>query len=622
VPNELQLSDVLSEFARTMVTDFPIQGILDRLVERIIEVLPVSGAGVTVISVGARPHDVAASDATAMQFEKLQAELGEGPGLEAYLTGEAVAVADLDDERRFPTFARRALAEGLAAVFTFPLRHGDSQLGALDLYRGTPGPLDAAAMGAAQTLADVAAAYLLNARARSDLLEASVRSRESSLHDPLTGLPNRVLFLERLEHAVLRSRGTGRMVAVLFADLDRFKAVNDAHGHRVGDELLIAVAQRLAGALRPGDTLGRMSGDEFVILCEDLGETSEADLIAARVGARLDLPFVLDDAEIALTASVGIAFSGYGYGDHLPEQILDGADTAMYLAKRNGGGHRLLDLREHHPADHRSSLTEDLSWAVSKGQLRLVHQPIVGTGDGRIVGVEALLRWAHPTMGTISPTTFVPVAERNGLIRDIGRWALIRACADRSRWMARRSPEPLGLYVNVSVHQLMAPNFVTTVAAVLADTGTEARAVTLEVTESAFIQDGARALVVLGALKDLGVSLALDDFGTGYSSLSHLNRFPIDVVKVDQSFVADLATNRTTRAIVAAVIDLSHTLGMTVIGEGVETAEQQELLATLGCDSCQGFHLARPMSADDMDGTIRAWVPGSVPGTPPFAASP
>jgi diguanylate cyclase (GGDEF)-like protein len=364
---EEQLSHVLSEFARTMVTDFPIQAILDHLAKRIVDVLPITAAGVTLISPGTDPRYVAASDESALRFSELQTELGEGPCLAAYHTGLAVSVPDLRYEARFPTFAPRAIEAGLVAVFTFPLRNGnDHQLGALDLYRDTPGPLDAATMDAAQTLADVAAAYLLNAQARADLRDSSDRSREMALHDPLTGLPNRTLLLERLDHAVLRGRRSGKMAAVLFADLDRFKLVNDLYGHSVGDELLVAVAQRLSAALRSGDTLARISGDEFVILCEDLDGPAHVDAIAARIGAAVAAPFVLSAAEVDMTASVGIAFSGRG--EELSEKLLQEADTAMYQAKRKGGArHQIVDLREQHLADQRARLERDLRGAPARG---------------------------------------------------------------------------------------------------------------------------------------------------------------------------------------------------------------------------------------------------------------
>ena len=273
---ERRLSDVLSEFARTLVTDFPIQAILDHLVVRIVDVLPISAAGVTLITPGANPRYIAASDDSAMRFEQLQTELGEGPCLIAFEKGEAVAIPDLRADDRFPRFAPRAVEAGLAAVFTFPLRQGSHQLGALDLYRNSSGPMSDGAMTAAQTLADVTAAYLLNAQARDALRDSTERARESALHDALTGLPNRILLVQRLIHAMLRCRRSEKLVAILFADLDHFKVINDTYGHHVGDELLIAVAERLTALLRPGDTLARLAGDEFIILCEDLDNTSQA----------------------------------------------------------------------------------------------------------------------------------------------------------------------------------------------------------------------------------------------------------------------------------------------------------------------------------------------------------
>jgi diguanylate cyclase (GGDEF)-like protein len=604
MPSDRQLSDVLQEFARTLLTDFPIQGILDHLVLRIVDVLPVTGAGVALMSPGAGPCYVAASDASAMRYEALQTELGEGPGVEAYQTGESVLVSDLRDEWRFPTFAPRALGVGLGAVFTFPLHNGTERLGALDLYRDTPGRLGSAEIDAAQTLADVASAYLINARARADLRDSSDLCREAALHDPLTGLPNRILLLERLEHAVLRAGRSGATAAILFADLDRFKQVNDLYGHSVGDELLVAVAERLRAALRPGDTLARLSGDEFVILCEDVDGAAHADDIAARVGAELSAPFLLSVAEVTTSASVGIAFSGPG--DQLSEQLLEDADTAMYQAKRKGGArHQIVDLRERRVADERTSLEHDLRGASERGELWMEYQPIVETGTGRVRGVEALLRWAHPLLGPVRPDVLVPIAERSGLITEIGRWVLEQACSDRRRWRHKRRADDITIAVNVSAHQLMSSDFATTVASVLCETGTDPRLVTLEVTESVFVRDSERALVVLAALKRLGVTLALDDFGTGYSSLNYLQHFPIDVVKIDQSFVANLGIDAASHAIVASVVELAHMLGMRVVAEGVEHARQHDRLASLGCDSCQGYYFARPMPADDLVALIR-----------------
>jgi diguanylate cyclase (GGDEF)-like protein len=621
VPDEQQLSDVLSEFARTLVTDFPIQGILDHLVERIVEVLPVSAAGVTLIAPGADPRYVAASDGSALRYEKLQTQLGEGPCLAAYHTGEAVAVADLREDGRFPRFAPLAVDAGLIAVFTFPLRNGDSRLGALDLYRSTPGLLDAATMKAAQTLADVAAAYLINAQARAELRDSSERSRETALHDSLTGLPNRVLMLERLDHAVLRGRRSGKAAAVLFVDLDRFKGINDVYGHSVGDKLLVAVAERLSAVLRPGDTLARMSGDEFVILCEDLDGKAHVAEIAARIGNAIAAPLVLSGHQVDITASVGIAFAGPG--DQLSEQLLEDADTAMYQAKRKGGArHQIVDLREQNLASQRAGLERELRGAPGRGELRTEYQPIVDTSDGRVMGVEALVRWAHPTRGLVTPAVLIPLAEQSGLIAEIGLWVLEQACPDRHRWQNRHHTDELTMSVNVSAHQLMASDYVAIVAAVLSQTDTDPNMMTLEMTESVFVQDGERALVVLSELKRLGVKLALDDFGTGYSSLNYLKQFPIDIVKIDQAFVADLVHDPASNHIVAAVVELAHKLDMTVVAEGVETAEQHHRLASLGCDACQGYYFAYPMPADNLDDLMRQNITrGTVhlPAIPPAA---
>lgn len=601
---DVELSGVLTEFARTMITDFPIQAILDRLVERIVEVLPVTAAGVTLISGGPRPRYVAASNRAALRFEQVQRDLGEGPCVEVYRTGQPVVVPDLSEDDRFARFAARASQEGLAGVFTFPLRHGGGQLGALDLYRDTPGALDDATMDAAQTLADVASAYLLNAQARTDLFASQALLRDNALHDGLTGLPNRVLLVERLEHALLRGRRSRRMLAVFFVDLDKFKEVNDVHGHQVGDEVLVAVAKRMRSLVRPGDTVARLSGDEFVIVCEDLDGTAEVGMIAERLDAELSRPFVVAGSELAISASVGIAFSG---DDHIPEQVLHHADTAMYRAKRSGGArHEILDLRETREPSVQTDMAHDLGGARTRNELRLAYQPILtSAATGRAVGVEALLRWEHPNFGTLTPAMFLPRAERSGLITDIGRWVLQRACTDRALWAADIGTATVGMSLNVSAHQLMTPGFAATVAKVLGETNTDPGSLTLEVTEEAFIQDGRRALIVLSHLKDIGVSLALDDFGTGYSSLSHLRHFPIDMVKMDPSLVADITTNMTSHAIVAAVIELAHSMRMTVTAEGIETGEQHRVLDALGCDTVQGHHFARPMPIEDLCEWIR-----------------
>jgi diguanylate cyclase (GGDEF)-like protein len=596
---ESELAEVLSDFARTMVTDFPIQAILDQLVRRIVEIMPVTGAGVTLIAPDREPRFIAASNGAAMRFEQLQTELAEGPCLAAYHTGEAVSVPNLRTDERFGRFCTEASEAGLAAVFTFPLRHGSSRLGALDLYRDVPGALSPESMSAAQTLADVASAYLLNAQARADLQDTANRSREASLHDPLTGLANRALMIERLEHASQRGRRSHKPMALFFVDLDHFKEVNDTHGHQIGDELLIAIAERMTEAMRPGDTIARISGDEFIILCEDLDAPAQAERILVRLDALFDIPFSLSGSELTVTASIGTAVTTSG--DKAPEQLIHHADLAMYQMKRRAIGVRNgFNVTEPNvPADP-ESLVGTLSGALERGEFRLDYQPIVNTVTGRLTGVEALLRWMHPSRGLIPPMLVIPLAEQSGQIVEIGRWVLSQAWADRRTWEGGRE-DGIAVSVNVSAHQFMAAGFVDMVAAVLLSGVADPRLLTLEVTEGVFIQDAERAVIVLKTLKDIGVTLALDDFGTGYSSLTQILSYPVDTIKVDRTYIADLAPDTTSETLVTAVVDLAHGLGMTVVSEGVETLDQYNELARLGADECQGFYFARPMPAHSIN---------------------
>jgi diguanylate cyclase (GGDEF)-like protein len=381
----------------------------------------------------------------------------------------------------------------------------------------------------------------------------------------------------------------------MFVDLNRFKEVNDTHGHQVGDELLVAVAQRLAGLLRPGDSVARLSGDEFVILCEDIAGAASVEALAVRLDAELCRPFDLSGIKVTVSASIGIAFTGQGTNS--PEELLVDADRAMYQSKRDRvDAGEVLDLRQVRLSRDHAGLARGLSGAIGRKELHLEYQPIVDSSDGSIIGVEALLRWTHPTHGPIFPSVFIPFAERSGHIINLGRWVLEQACADRQIWQ-QSSAADITMWVNVSVHQLMAPGLVQTVARALSSTSTDPSLLTLEVTESVFVRDAQRALVVLEELKQIGVKLALDDFGTGYSSLGHLDTMPIDTVKVDQSFVARLTDRPGSRDIVGAIIGLAHGLGMGVIVEGVETAEQRAEVTELGSDLCQGFYFAKPMVA-------------------------
>ena len=603
------LSSVLSEFAHTMLTDFPIQSILDTFVQRVVELLPVTGAGVTLIAPGEAPRYVAASDPAALRFEQLQAELGQGPCMTAYESGHAVAVPDLRDEARFPLFAHGALEAGLAAVFTFPLRHGAGRLGALDLYRGTPGPLGDAELRTAQVLADVASAYLLNAQAREDALAVSEQFRDRAVHDALTGLPNRALLEQRLEHAAQRASRSHTAAAVLFADLDRFKRVNDTYGHAVGDLLLVAVAHRLSALLRPGDTLARVSGDEFVVLCEDLASPSDVEALARRVDGAFAEPFELGDLTLLTSASVGVAYCGPG--EDVTYQLVVDADSAMYEAKRRGRAAHVLDLRRGAAPAPEQGLARDLRAALAADGLALAYQPVVATGDGRVVGVEALLRWDHPVRGPVPAERAVEAAEATGFVVELGRWVLERACAARASWLAEHPDRPLDLWVNVSVLEVLDAGFGAGLGAALARTRTDPRALVLEVTEGTFIEDRARAAAVLGEVRGRGVRVALDDFGTGWSSLDLLRTLPVDAVKVDRGFVTDLGRVPAAGAVLVAVAGLAATLGLVAVAEGVETPLQQAQLAAMGCGLAQG-HLYAPAMSEAAVGALLSARPSSV----------
>jgi len=523
------LSSIVSEFT-TMAADIPVERVLDELVSRIVGVLPIDAAGAIAGPLGSGLLLVAGSDDEALRFQHVHNDLTASPSRPsrwARQSGEPVAVPDLTQTQRFVEFAEAARRHELSAVFTFPLRHGDRQLGALDLYRRNIGPLSSDSLAIAQTLADIAAAYLLNAQLRSDLVDAAALSVDAALHDPLTGLPNRALILDRLDHAIARSRRSGDVSAVFLLDIDRFKAVNDMFGHSVGDELLVAVATRIAGLLRPGDTLARSTGDEFVILCEGFEEPAAAASVINRLEFGLRSAFgVHDGLDLSVTLSGGIAFTDAGIRS--AEEILHLADLAMFREKQRGGdGFRVFDRHTDTVPEREATLERDLRGALQRAELSTVYQPIVSTVDGRLSGFEALLRWYHPTRGSVPPAMVIPVAERSSSIVEIGDWVLKQAWAERRRWQLQLPHADLAMSVNVSTRQLMSRGYADDLDAALTDLGADPRLLILEITESVFVSDSDRAVIVLNELKDIGVRLALDDFGTGYSSLSYLRQFPL-----------------------------------------------------------------------------------------------
>jgi diguanylate cyclase (GGDEF)-like protein/PAS domain S-box-containing protein len=418
-------------------------------------------------------------------------------------------------------------------------------------------------------------------------------------HDPLTDLPNRAYFLERVAQALTRARADADYrFAVLFLDCDRFKVVNDSLGHAAGDRLLKEVAERLRTCVRPLDVVARFGGDEFTLLLEDVASPSGVEEAAQRIRESFTLPFVLDGQKVSVMASIGVALSTSTIGG--ADDLLRAADMAMYRAKALGRGrHQIFNAGMLRRARTRFGTEADLRSAVERGEFRLVYQPIIDLGTGRVHGFEALLRWHHPDRGVISPLTFIPVAEETGLIVPIGQWVLGEACAQARRWRALFAGEhTIRLSINLSARQLGAGHIVDDVRRALCDTGLEPSCLRMEITETVLMDSVAVAIARLSELSELGVGLHVDDFGTGYSSLGLLPRVPLESVKIDRSFIKRLGTRRTDQELVASILNLVKRLGMTAIAEGVETAGQCKRLIELGCTLGQGYYFAKPLEPD------------------------
>lgn len=497
-----------------------------------------------------------------------------------------VIVVDTERDERWRSFRELARAHGLRACWSVPvLDAADAVLGTFALYYTEPRSPTDAELQLIRTASRLAALAIERHRGREELRRLTTR-------DPLTDLPNRALLLDRLGQALARSLRTGSDVAVASCDLDDFKLVNESLGHDAGDWVLCQVAQRLSAAVRPGDTVARFGGDEFVVVAEGV-TAGGARALADRLHAALAAPLVHPDgAEHSVSASVGVALARAGSD---AADALRRADSALHDAKRSGVPTRLYSSELRRRATAQLQLHGALRRALPRDELHLAYQPVLDVADGGIVAFEALMRWDSPQLGSVSPARFIPAAEETGLIVELGDWALATAAAQARLWA--RIGAPVGIAVNISGRQLADPSLPERVRRIVADAGLDPQSLVVEVTETSLIEHDEQAARSLSALSALGAAVALDDFGTGYSSFSRLRRLPIGTVKIDREFVAGLGSDPDADAIVAAMVGLAHGLGLLVTAEGVETPEQLAALTALGCTHVQGFLLGRPLPA-------------------------
>ena len=497
------------------------------------------------------------------------------------------------DAPRFAERLARAFEGRTAPAVEARLRTGDGSWQWVEALASLPSPDE-----------DGVACVVVTSRDVSERKELEEQLTAQALHDPLTGLANRRLFHERVTSAL--AQRTPPDVAVLFLDLDDFKVVNDSLGHGAGDELLVTVAARLQGALRAGDTVARLGGDEFAVLLQDEVTAAVAEATADRLIEVLHAPVVLGTTELRTRVSIGVA---PGRSGDSGEDLLRNADLAMYIAKGGGKGRYATYAPEMHTATAgRLELLADLRTAIAQEQLRLHYQPTVQLSTGAVTGVEALVRWQHPVRGLISPAEFIPLAEESGLVVPLGRWVLGRACREAATWTHPAGRSPASVAVNLSTRHLSDPSVVDDVRHALRESGLAPARLVVEITETGLVDDEDVVLRVLHGLKGLGVRLAVDDFGTGYSSLSYLRRFPVDVLKVDKTFVDGLGVGGEGQAsgLVEAILGMARTLGMSTVAEGIEQPDQLAELLALGCDSGQGYLLSRPVPPEQLPALLSA----------------
>jgi diguanylate cyclase (GGDEF)-like protein len=587
------LLERLSRIQRSIVQRAALGEVLDGIVGGAAELLGDEVVGLRLVEAH-NPSQMALVASAGVPDEMLpalkRARVGDGIGGRAIAEGRLV----VDEDYQSSGYGLEAYRlDGLQAAMAAPVHENGVAVGSLVVASYARGRCySASEQDVLSAFAEHASLALTDARNFEDAMH-------QAFHDSLTGLPNRALFLDRLEHAEARAKRTDTQLAVVFLDLDSFKKVNDRLGHVAGDELLVLVAGRLRRCLRPSDTAARFGGDEFAVLLEDMTEDASGTVVAARVLNELNRPFMVHGQEVMVSASLGIASSR----DHAGGDLLRNADLAMYRAKSAGKGRfQLFEPGMHAAVMERLELEVDLQRSLHRGELEVHYQPIIELATGVTSAVEALLRWKHPTRGYVGPDEFVPLAEETGTIHALGQWVLLEACRQAVEWNTGvRRGDPIAMGVNLSARQLEAAGLVDQVAAALAETGLPPDLLILEITETVLMRDLEGSVSKLIELRELGVRLSVDDFGTGYSSLQYLRRFPLDSLKIAKSFVDGVSGPSQDAAVARAIVDLGCTFSLRVVAEGIETTEQYEQLLRLGCEYGQGYLFARPAAAADIE---------------------
>jgi diguanylate cyclase (GGDEF)-like protein len=589
------LLERLATIQRTIVAQAELHEIFEQVIRSGCELLGDDAGVVRLRDLTGKQTTIAAALGVSQEFLAARRRTNT-PGIGSRaITDRGLVVFDKNSDSFIRHVPSEWATEGLRAGLAAPVFERGEIVGSLGVASRDPNR--AYSMRDQQVLlalAEHTSLALNHARALDDVVH-------QAFHDSLTGMPNRALFMDRVSHALDRTERGARSVGVLVVDLDDFKTINDSLGHGAGDALLLQVGERLAGCLRRSDTVARLGGDEFAVLLEDVSDADGAALWAERILEALGTPFSVADREVSVNGSIGIALGG---GE--AETLLRDADLAMYRAKADGKGrYEAFEPGMHTEIMERLELEVELKGAIERGELALVYQPIFSLRTGVIAGLEALVRWQHPTRGMVSPSRFIPLAERSGRIDDVGRWVLAAACHQGALWRAKYPAMPgIQVGVNISAAQLQAPELVPTVAGALETARLDPEGLTIEITETALMDDFEAAVRRLGELKDLGIEIAVDDFGTGHSSLRYLQRLPVDNLKIAKPFVDEIANPEPNPPILRAVLDIADVFDLRPVAEGIERNEQAQRLLELGCELGQGHHLSKPVPAAQADDLI------------------